>query len=92
MPDSLEQLDFQSLYISAILAASLGNGNPEVYPRDLAEIRVFHEDRFFCCAVCAELAGEAVPARQILRARNRRRWEKRLPAGSRERREHPYST
>jgi putative transposase len=44
-------------------------------PRDMAEIRVFHEDRFLCRAVCAELAGSTVPLREILRARNRRRRE-----------------
>ena len=44
-------------------------------PRDVAEIRVFHEDVFLCRAVCAELAGETVPLREILRARNRRRRE-----------------
>jgi putative transposase len=41
----------------------------------MAEIRVFHEDKFLCRAVCAELAGETVPLREILRARNRRRRE-----------------
>ena len=44
-------------------------------PRDMAEIRVFHKDKFLCRAVCAELAGETVPLREILRARNRRRRE-----------------
>src|SRR5207249_2786195 len=38
-------------------------------------IRVFHEDKFLCRAVCAELAGETIPLREILRARNRRRRE-----------------
>ena|SRR5262245_11044332 len=42
-------------------------------PRDMAEIRVFHEDRFLCRAVCAELAGATVSLRDILRARNQRR-------------------
>ena len=36
---------------------------------------VFHEDKFLCRAVCAELAGKTVPLREILRARNRRRRE-----------------
>lgn len=44
-------------------------------PWDMAEIRVFHEDKFLCRAVCAELAGETVPLREILRARNQRRRE-----------------
>lgn len=41
----------------------------------MAEIRVFHNERFLCRAVCAELAGAAVPLREILRARNQRRRE-----------------
>ena len=43
--------------------------------RDLAEIRVFHEGKFLCRAVCAELAGQTVPLREIIRARNQRRRE-----------------
>jgi len=31
-------------------------------PRDMAEIRVFHGDRFLCQAVCPELAWATVPA------------------------------
>jgi putative transposase len=41
----------------------------------VAEVRVFHEGKFLCQAVCAELAGNTVPLREILRARNRRRRE-----------------
>lgn len=41
----------------------------------MAEIRVFHEDRFLCQAVCPELAEATVPLREILRARNQRRRE-----------------
>ena len=44
-------------------------------PRDIAEIRVFHEGRFVCRAVCQELAGETVPLREVIRARERRRRE-----------------
>ena len=44
-------------------------------PRDVAEVRVFHEDRFLCRAVCQELAGETVTFREIATARNRRRRE-----------------
>jgi putative transposase len=44
-------------------------------PRDMAEIRVFHKDRFICRAVCQELAGETVPLRAIVNARARRRRE-----------------
>src|SRR5690348_17738872 len=44
-------------------------------PRDMAEIRVFHGDRFLCQAGCPELAGATVPLREVLRARNRCRRE-----------------
>jgi putative transposase len=68
-------IHFQSLrYISTTLAAYVGETVTLRFdPRDMAEIRVFHEDKFLCRAVCAELAGETVPLREILRARNRRR-------------------
>jgi putative transposase len=70
-------IHFQSLrYISTTLAAYVGETVTLRFdPRDLAEIRVFHEDKFLCRAVCAELAGETVPLQEILRARNRRRRE-----------------
>ena len=70
-------IHFQSLrYISTTLAAYVGETVTLRFdPRDMAEIRVFHEDKFLCRAVCAELAGETVPLREILRARNRRRRE-----------------
>ncbi|HYP07745.1 MAG TPA: Mu transposase C-terminal domain-containing protein [Bryobacteraceae bacterium] len=70
-------IHFQSLrYISTTLAAYVGETvTLRVDPRDMAEIRIFHEDKFLCRAICAELAGETVPLREILRARNRRRRE-----------------
>jgi putative transposase len=52
-------------------------------PRDMAEIRVFHKDKFLCSAICPELAGATVPLREILRARNRRRRELRGVLSSR---------
>ena len=68
---------FQSLrYTSTTLAAYVGETVTLRFdPRDVAEIRVFHGERFLCRAVCAELAGATVPLRDILRARNRRRLE-----------------
>jgi putative transposase len=68
---------FQSFrYISTTLAAYVGETVTLRFdPRDMAEIRVFHQDRFLCRAVCAELAGGTVPLREILRARNQRRRE-----------------
>ena len=70
-------IHFQSLcYISTTLAAYVGETVTLRFdPRDMAEIRVFHDGKFLCRAVCAELAGETVPLREILRARNRRRRE-----------------
>jgi putative transposase len=49
-------------YISTTLAAYVGETVTLRFdPRDMAEIRVFHEDKFLCRAGCAELAGESVP-------------------------------
>lgn len=42
-------------------------------PRDMAEIRIFHDQRFLWRAICTELAGETVALRDIVQARNRRR-------------------
>ena len=48
-------------YIDPTLAAYVGEEVLLRYdPRDVAEVRVFHEDRFVCRAVCQELAGETV--------------------------------
>jgi putative transposase len=73
-PDGIH---YQGLrYIDATLAAYIGESVTLRYdPRDMAEIRVFHQDRFVCRAICPELAGETVPLREILNARNRRRRE-----------------
>ncbi|AUD12457.1 hypothetical protein CW734_00905 (plasmid) [Planococcus sp. MB-3u-03] len=37
-------------------------------PRDLAEIRVFHEDRYLCTAICPEIAGYTVNLKEIVAA------------------------
>ena len=73
-PDGIR---YQGLrYIDTTLAAYIGESVTLRYdPRDMAEIRVFHQDRFVCRAICSEIAGETVPLREILRARNRRRRE-----------------
>ncbi|MGO9266088.1 MAG: Mu transposase C-terminal domain-containing protein [Candidatus Binataceae bacterium] len=73
----MDGIHFQSLrYLSTTLAAYVGETVTLRFdPRDMAEIRVFHQDRFLCRAVCAELAGATVPLREILRARNQRRRE-----------------
>jgi putative transposase len=63
-------------YIDPLLAAYVGEEVLLRYdPRDITEVRVFHEGRFVCRAVCQELAGETVPLREVIRARERRRRE-----------------
>ena len=73
----VDGIHFQNLrYISPTLAAYVGETVTLRFdPRDIAEVRVFHEEKFLCRAVCADLAGETVPLREILRARNKRRRE-----------------
>jgi putative transposase len=68
---------FQSLrYIDPTLAAYVGEDVTIRYdPRDMAEIRVYHQERFFCRAVCQELAGETVSLKDIIRARRQRKRE-----------------
>jgi len=70
-------------YIDPTLAAYVGEDVLLRYdPRDVAEVRVFHGDRFVCRAVCQELAGETVPLREVIRARERRRRELRRRPGT----------
>jgi putative transposase len=73
----VDGIHFQNLrYISTTLAAYIGETvTLRIDPRDMAEVRVFHKDKFLCRAVCAELAGQTVPLREIIRARNQRRRE-----------------
>jgi putative transposase len=65
---------FQSLrYIDPLLAAYVGESVTVRYdPRDMAEIRVFYQNRFLCRAVCQELAGETISLKDIIRARRQR--------------------
>jgi putative transposase len=71
-PDGIH---FHSLrYLDLTLAAYVGESVIIRYdPRDMAEIRIFHDHRFLCRAICADLAGETIALRDIIRARNRRR-------------------
>jgi putative transposase len=63
-------------YLSLTLAAYVGEDVTIRFdPRDMGEIRVFYKDRFLCPAVSAELAGETIPLRDIVRVRNQRRRE-----------------
>jgi putative transposase len=68
---------FQALrYIDPTLAAYVGEHVMIRYdPRDMAEIRVYHQEHFLCRAVCQELAGETVGLKDILQARQRRKRE-----------------
>ena len=77
---------FQNMrYLSTTLAAYVGEPVTIRYdPRDLGEIRVFHQDRFLCRAISADLAGEAVTLREIVRARNGRRRELRTTIENRQ--------
>jgi putative transposase len=42
-------------------------------PRDVAEIRVFHDNRLLCRAICPELAAQTIGIKEISAARNARR-------------------
>jgi putative transposase len=66
---------FQNLrYLDLSLAAYIGEDVVIRYdPRDMAEIRVYHNDAFLCRAVCQELADQTITLQEIIRARNRRR-------------------
>lgn len=73
-PDGIH---FQGLrYLDPTLAAYVGEAVVIRYdPRDLAEIRVFHEDRFLARGLCAELAGRTLALKDLTAARNARRRE-----------------
>ena len=61
-------------YIDPTLAAYVGETVLLRYdPRDMAEVRLFHQGKFLCRAVCPELAGQTVMLRDILQARDHRR-------------------
>jgi putative transposase len=71
-PDGIRFQGFR--YLDPTLAAYVGESVIIRYdPLDMAEIRIFHHDRFLCRAICAELAGDTISLRDIIQARNRRR-------------------
>ena len=82
-PDGIR---FQGLrYMDLTLAAYVGEEVILRYDsRDLAEIRVFHQDCFLCRAICQELAGQTVSLRQIIQACNQRRKELRQTLSDRQ--------
>jgi putative transposase len=73
-------------YVDTTLAAYIGEDVVLRYdPRDVAEVRLFHQDRFLCRAICQELAGATVTFREIATARTRRRRELRQTLDERRR-------
>jgi putative transposase len=73
-------------YTDITLAAYIGEDVVLRYdPRDVAEVRVFHQESFLCRAVCQELAGATVTYKEIATARNRRRRELRQTLDERHR-------
>jgi putative transposase len=63
-------------YLDLTLAAYVGEWVTIRYdPGDLAELRVYHRDRFLCRAICPELAGTTIALKDLVRARNARRRE-----------------
>ena len=81
-PDGIH---FQGLrYLDPVLAAYVGEPVTIRYdPRDLAEIRVFHRDRFLTRAICPDLAAATVSLKEITAARTARRRELRKQIGER---------
>jgi putative transposase len=63
-------------YIDPVLAAYVGETVVLRYdPSDIAEVRLFHQGKFLCRAICPELAGQIVALRDIRQARDQRRRE-----------------
>jgi putative transposase len=61
-------------YLDLTLAAYVGESVVIRYdPADLAEIRVYHGNRFLCRAVCQELADQTISLKEIVQARTQRR-------------------
>lgn len=52
-------------------------------PRDLAEIRVFHQGKFLCRAVSPEIVAASISIKDLQAARNQRRRELRQHLTSR---------
>ncbi len=63
-------------YMSHLLSAYVGEDVMIRYdPRDMAEIRVFYDNKFLCIANCQELSEETVSLKEVISARNKRRRE-----------------
>jgi putative transposase len=68
-------IHFQGLrYIDLTLAAYVGEWVTIRYdPRDLAQLRVYYQERFLCRAICLDLAGTTIGLKDLLRAPTMRR-------------------
>ena len=67
-------------YLDLTLAPYVGETVMIRYdPRDLAEVRVYYQERFLCRAICPELAAQTISLKDIVQARNARRRQ--LKAG-----------
>ena len=68
-------IHFQGLrYLDLTLAAYVGQDVTIRYdPRDVAEVRVFHQGAFLCRAICPELANQTIGLKEIVQARRARR-------------------
>ena len=63
-------------YLALTLAAYVGEEVTVRYdPRDLAEIRVFHQGSYLCVAVSPELAAASISLKDLQTVRNRRRGD-----------------
>lgn len=61
-------------YISPVLAAYVGEDVTVRYdPRDLGEIRVFHDNAFLCRAIAPELSSETFTFADLQTARTKQR-------------------
>lgn len=68
-------IKFQGLrYTDPLLANYIGeDANIRYDPRDMTEIRVYHQNAFLCRAICPELSTQTVTLKEIKAARNQRR-------------------
>ncbi len=71
-------------YLDLTLAGYVGETVTIRYdPRDLAEIRIFHQERFVCRAVCQELADQTISLKDLIQARTARRRQLRTGLATR---------
>lgn len=70
-------IHFQGMrYMNTNLAAYVGESVIIRYdPRDIAEIRVFYQDKYLCTAIAPEISDYTVDLKEIVSARNKRRKE-----------------